>query len=114
MHVFTRARGYSDHGYRRRRRRRSSSRTLSGSSPGLALHLLLHHVQLLGESRAGTLLRPDDDGCNFLSGARKQQKKHKKKVGLDGAKETDGAELWRWCRTLEKGGKWKQDAWELY
>lgn len=68
----TRARYYSDHGNRRRRRR--SNRTLSDSSPGLALHLLLHHVQLLEESRAGTLLRPDDDGCNLLSGARKQQK----------------------------------------
>lgn len=58
-----------------RRSRWISSNTLSVSKPGPVLHLLLHHVQLLGERRAGTLLSPEDDGYNFLSRARKKQQK---------------------------------------
>lgn len=59
-----------------------SSNMLSGSEPGPVLHLLLHHVQLLGESRAGILLSPQGDGYNFLSRARKRRKKKQQKLYL--------------------------------
>lgn len=59
-----------------------SNNTLSGSEPGPVLHSLLRRVQLLQERRAGTLLRPDHDGCNFLSGE-KRRRRRKYIVGLE-------------------------------
>lgn len=73
--VRTRAHSSSDHG--NCGSRWSSNNTLSGSGPGPLPHSLLHHVQLLEERRAGTLLHPDHDGCNFLSRAKKRRRKKK-------------------------------------
>lgn len=91
-----------------RRSRWISSNTLSVSEPGPVLHLLLHHVQLLGERGAGTLLSPEDDGYNFLSRAREKQKVYRwfraQLVQIEA--ETNRRKVCCWCRMLERAKKW--------